>query len=122
MSSEQLIDLVDRYSAHNYHPLPVVVASAEGVWVQDAEGKRYMDMLAAYSALNFGHRHPALIEACKRQLDRVTLTSRAFHSDQLGPEDLIRTCELDRDAQCSLRAVSPDHQMCRRDHGPVGEH
>jgi len=79
------IAVVDRYSAHNYHPLPVVVAEAEGAWVTDVEGKRYLDMLAAYSAVNFGHRHPALIQAAKDELDRVTLTSRAFHNDQFGP-------------------------------------
>ncbi|MEX1264476.1 MAG: ornithine--oxo-acid transaminase [Actinomycetota bacterium] len=78
------IDLVERYSAHNYHPLPVVVAEAEGAWVTDVEGDRYLDMVAAYSALNFGHRHPGLIAAAHAQLDRVTLTSRAFHNDQLG--------------------------------------
>ncbi|QTZ96175.1 ornithine--oxo-acid transaminase [Streptomyces auratus AGR0001] len=70
--------------AHNYHPLPVVVARAEGVWVEDVEGNRYLDMLAGYSALNFGHRHPALIEAAHRQLDQLTLTSRAFHNDRLA--------------------------------------
>ncbi|MFF1448998.1 ornithine--oxo-acid transaminase [Streptomyces sp. NPDC058274] len=70
--------------AHNYHPLPVVVARAEGTWVEDVEGRRYLDMLAGYSALNFGHRHPALVEAAHRQLDRLTLTSRAFHNDQLA--------------------------------------
>jgi ornithine--oxo-acid transaminase len=79
------LELVEQVSAHNYHPLPVVVAEADGIWVTDVEGKRYLDMLAAYSALNFGHRHPALIEAAKEQLDRVTLTSRAFHNDQMGP-------------------------------------
>ena len=79
------LELVERVSAHNYHPLPVVVAEADGVWVTDVEGRRYLDMLAAYSALNFGHRHPALIAAAKEQLDRVTLTSRAFHNDQMGP-------------------------------------
>jgi ornithine--oxo-acid transaminase len=79
------LELVDQVSAQNYHPLPVVVAEAEGVWVTDVEGNRYLDMLAAYSALNFGHRHPALIAAAKDQLDRVTLTSRAFHNDQMGP-------------------------------------
>ncbi|UJB46705.1 ornithine--oxo-acid transaminase [Streptomyces sp. A1-5] len=70
--------------AHNYHPLPVVISRAEGVWVEDVEGRRYLDMLAGYSALNFGHRHPALIEAAHRQLDALTLTSRAFHHDRLG--------------------------------------
>ncbi|MBV7246528.1 ornithine--oxo-acid transaminase [Streptomyces sp. MW-W600-10] len=70
--------------AHNYHPLPVVVARAEGCWVEDVEGRRYLDLLAGYSALNFGHRHPALIEAAHRQLDELTLTSRAFHHDRLA--------------------------------------
>src|SRR5687768_18478697 len=76
---------VDRYSAHNYHPLPVVLERGEGVWVWDVDGRRYLDMLSAYSALNQGHRHPAIIRAAKAQLDRVTLTSRAFHNDQMGP-------------------------------------
>jgi ornithine--oxo-acid transaminase len=77
--------LSDAHSAHNYHPLPVVIAEAEGAWVTDTEGRRYLDMLAAYSALNFGHRHPALVAAAQRQLDRVTLVSRAFEHDQFGP-------------------------------------
>ena len=77
-------ELVERYSAHNYHPLPVVLTQGEGAWVTDSDGKRYLDLLSAYSALNFGHRHPRLIEATKRQLDKLTLTSRAFHNDQFG--------------------------------------
>ena len=77
--------LVAEHSAHNYDPLPVVVATAQGAWVTDVEGRRYLDCLAGYSALNFGHRHPALVAAAHRQLDRVTLTSRAFGNDQLGP-------------------------------------
>lgn len=83
--SEQLIEQTERYGARNYHPLPIVVSEAEGVWVKDPEGNRYMDMLSAYSAVNQGHRHPKIVEALKRQADRVTLTSRAFHNDQLGP-------------------------------------
>ncbi|MFB8757848.1 ornithine--oxo-acid transaminase [Streptomyces nigra] len=83
-SSADLIRAEEPVLAHNYHPLPVVVASAEGSWVEDVEGRRYLDMLAGYSALNFGHRHPALIEAAHRQLDRLTLTSRAFHNDRLA--------------------------------------
>ncbi|WBQ03569.1 ornithine--oxo-acid transaminase [Kribbella sp. CA-293567] len=79
------IVLEETYGAHNYHPLPVTVATAEGVWVTDTSGRRYLDCLAGYSALNFGHRHPALIAAATEQLGRVTLTSRAFHHDQLGP-------------------------------------
>jgi len=91
------IDLVERYAAHNYHPLPIVVSTASGVWVEDADGKRYMDMLAAYSAVNFGHGNPLLVEAAKQQLDRVTLTSRAFYNDQLGPfcEDLAELCGME---------------------------
>ncbi|MFI0906639.1 ornithine--oxo-acid transaminase [Streptomyces sioyaensis] len=83
-SSAELIQAEGPVLAHNYHPLPVVVARAEGVWVEDVEGRRYLDMLAGYSALNFGHRHPALIEAAHRQLDHLTLTSRAFHNDRLA--------------------------------------
>ncbi|MCU1628947.1 MAG: ornithine-oxoacid aminotransferase [Pseudonocardia sp.] len=77
--------LMAEHSAHNYHPLPVVIADGQGVWVTDVEGRRYLDFLAGYSALNFGHRHPVLTAAAHRQLDRVTLTSRAFGNDQLGP-------------------------------------
>lgn len=80
-----LIDQEDRHLAHNYHPLPVVITSGEGAWVTDVDGRRYLDCLAAYSAVNFGHRHPEIIAAAAAQLGRVTLTSRAFHSDQLGP-------------------------------------
>ncbi|MEU0255204.1 ornithine--oxo-acid transaminase [Streptomyces sp. NPDC006184] len=83
-TSDDLIRAEEPVLAHNYHPLPVVVARAEGSWVEDVEGNRYLDMLAGYSALNFGHRHPALIEAAHRQLDRLTLTSRAFHNDRLA--------------------------------------
>jgi len=83
---------VDRYSAHNYHPLPVVIERGEGVWVWDVDGNRYLDMLSAYSALNQGHRHPAIIEAAKAQLETLTLTSRAFHNDQMGPF-LKKLCE-----------------------------
>lgn len=80
-----IIDLTDKYGAKNYHPLPIVLVEGEGVWVTDADGNRYMDMLSAYSALNHGHRHPRLIRALKEQADKITLTSRAFHSEQLGP-------------------------------------
>ncbi|GLX51009.1 ornithine--oxo-acid transaminase [Streptomyces hygroscopicus subsp. hygroscopicus] len=83
-TSDDLIRAEEPVLAHNYHPLPVVVARAEGAWVEDVEGRRYLDMLSGYSALNFGHRHPALIEAAHRQLDQLTLTSRAFHNDRLA--------------------------------------
>jgi len=84
-TNQDFISLEDEVAAHNYSPLPVVVASAEGARVTDVEGNEYIDALAGYSALNFGHRHPDLVQAAKDQLDRATLTSRAFHNDQLGP-------------------------------------
>ncbi|MBX3395135.1 MAG: ornithine--oxo-acid transaminase [Phycisphaerae bacterium] len=79
------LKVVDAYSAHNYHPLPIIVESGEGCWVTDVDGNRYLDMLAAYSALNFGYSNDRLIAAATKQLNKVTLTSRAFHNDQLGP-------------------------------------
>lgn len=82
--AQELMQLTERYGANNYHPLPIVIAKAEGVWVEDTEGKRYMDMLSAYSAVNQGHRHPKIIDALQQQARKVTLTSRAFHNDQLG--------------------------------------
>ena len=85
MNTQEHISLVEAHSAHNYKPLPVVLSRGEGVWVWDVDGKRYMDMLSGYSALNQGHRHPAIIKAAHDQLDKLTLTSRAFHNDQMGP-------------------------------------
>ncbi|ADG06631.1 ornithine aminotransferase [Kyrpidia tusciae DSM 2912] len=79
-----MIEREDRYGARNYDPLPVVLTKGEGVWVEDVEGRRYLDMLSAYSALNQGHRHPRIIQALKAQADRITLTSRAFYNDKLG--------------------------------------
>ena len=91
------IAIDDRYAAHNYSPLPVVAASAEGAWITDIEGRRYLDCLAAYSAVNFGHRNPEIIAAAHAQLDTVTLISRAFHSDRLGPfcQSLAELCNKD---------------------------
>lgn len=83
--SASVIEQTEKFGAHNYHPLPIVISEAEGVWVQDPEGNKYMDMLSAYSALNQGHRHPRIIQALIDQANRATLTSRAFHNDQLGP-------------------------------------
>ncbi|WML56532.1 ornithine--oxo-acid transaminase [Neobacillus sp. PS2-9] len=83
--STEIIEQTNKFGANNYHPLPIVIAKAEGVWVEGPEGNRYMDMLSAYSAVNQGHRHPKIIQALKDQADKVTLTSRAFHNDQLGP-------------------------------------
>ncbi|KMK74408.1 ornithine--oxo-acid transaminase [Alkalihalobacillus pseudalcaliphilus] len=84
MSTVDILKQTEKYGAHNYHPLPVVISEAKGVWVQDPEGNRYLDMLSAYSAVNQGHCHPKIIEALKAQAEKVTLTSRAFHNDQLG--------------------------------------
>ena len=83
--SEAHIELTESYAAHNYHPLRVVLAEGEGAWVTDVEGRRYLDCLAGYSALNFGHSHPRLVARAREQLGRLTLTSRAFYNDQLGP-------------------------------------
>lgn len=83
--SQEIIEQTNTFGAPNYLPLPIVISEAEGIWVKDPEGNRYLDMLSAYSAVNQGHRHPKIIQALKDQADRVTLTSRAFHSDQLGP-------------------------------------
>jgi ornithine--oxo-acid transaminase len=82
--SKELIEKTEKYGAKNYYPLPIVISKAEGVWVENPEGTRYMDMLSSYSALNQGHRHPKIIQALKHQADKVTLTSRAFHNDKLG--------------------------------------
>ncbi|MEM7115526.1 MAG: ornithine--oxo-acid transaminase [Chloroflexota bacterium] len=93
MNSQTYIELDNRYSAHNYHPLDVVIERAEGVWVYDVDGRKYLDCLAAYSAVNQGHCHPAILAAAQAQMGRVTLTSRAFRNDQMGPF-LRELCEL----------------------------
>lgn len=85
MQSSDYIDLENRFGAHNYHPLDVVVQRGEGVWVWDVEGRKYMDCLAAYSAVNQGHCHPVILSALRDQAEKCTLTSRAFYNDQLGP-------------------------------------
>ncbi|WP_103105446.1 ornithine--oxo-acid transaminase [Brevibacillus reuszeri] len=82
--TQVVIDQTEKFGARNYNPLPIVISKAEGVWVEDPEGNKYLDMLSAYSALNQGHRHPRIIQALKDQADKVTLTSRAFYNDQLG--------------------------------------
>ena len=83
MNTKEYIALEEKYGAHNYHPLDVVIEKAEGVWVYDVDGKKYLDCLAAYSAVNQGHCHPRIIKVLKDQADKVTLTSRAFRNDQL---------------------------------------
>ncbi len=96
-STEAAIAVDGRYVAHNYSPLPVVATSADGVWVTDVEGRRYLDCLAAYSAVNFGHRNPEITAVAHAQLDSLTLVSRAFHSDRLGPfcQALAELCGKD---------------------------
>ena len=84
-NSTYYMHLEEEYGAHNYHPIPVVISRAEGVWVWDPEGRKYMDCLSSYSAVNQGHRHPRVIAALREQAERLTLTSRAFHNDRLGP-------------------------------------
>ncbi|MFI1885589.1 ornithine--oxo-acid transaminase [Streptomyces jumonjinensis] len=100
-ASESAIAAAEAHSAHNYHPLPVVVATAEGAWMTDVEGRRYLDMLAGYSALNFGHGNRRLIDAAKAQLERVTLTSRAFHHDRFA-DFCTQLAEL-----CGMEMVLP---------------
>ncbi|MEU6082267.1 ornithine--oxo-acid transaminase [Streptomyces sp. NPDC047108] len=100
-TTERSIAAAEAHSAHNYHPLPVVVASAEGAWMTDVEGRRYLDMLAGYSALNFGHGNRRLIDAAKAQLERVTLTSRAFHHERFA-DFCTQLAEL-----CGMEMVLP---------------
>ena len=92
-SSKELIEIGDKYGAHNYHPLPVVLERGEGIWVWDVEGKKYLDFLSCYSAVNQGHCHPRLVKAMTEQASKLCLTSRAFHNDRLGPF-LTQLCEL----------------------------
>ncbi|MCX7943208.1 MAG: ornithine--oxo-acid transaminase [Deltaproteobacteria bacterium] len=97
MTGKEIIDMTEEYGAHNYHPLPVVLTRGKGVWVWDSEGKKYIDMLSCYSALNHGHRHPRLIKAVKDQIKKITLTSRAFYNEQLGPlcKELAELCNME---------------------------
>ncbi len=97
MTGKEIMDMTEEYGAHNYHPLPVVLTRGKGIWVWDSEGKKYIDMLSCYSALNHGHRHPELIKAVKEQLKKITLTSRAFYNDQLGPfcKELAELCGME---------------------------
>ena len=93
MDAKDYIEIEGKYGAHNYHPLPVVISKAKGVWVWDVEGKKYMDMLSSYSAINQGHLHPRIVQAAVDQMGRVSLTSRAFSNDRMGPF-LKKLCEL----------------------------
>jgi ornithine--oxo-acid transaminase len=130
LTSTEHLELTERRAAHNYHPLPVVLNHGEGAWVTDLEGERYLDCLAGYSALNFGHRHPRLIARAQQQLSRLTLTSRAFYNDQLGPfadalgdlvgkemilpmnsgaEAVETAVKVARKWGCQVKGVAPDH-------------
>ncbi len=93
MKTAKYIEIEERYGAHNYHPLDIVIKKAEGVWVEDVEGNRYIDFLAAYSAVNQGHCHPRILKAMRNQAKKCTLTSRAFRNDQL-PHFCKEICEL----------------------------
>jgi ornithine--oxo-acid transaminase len=93
MDTARYLEEAERYSAHNYHPLPVVLTRGEGIWVWDVEGRRYVDMLSAYSAVNQGHAHPRIVQALIEQAQRLPLTSRAFHNDRMG-SFLKRLCEI----------------------------
>lgn len=112
------IELERRWGAHNYHPLPIVVARAEGPWVYDVEGRRYLDCLSAYSAVNPGHCHPRILRALKRQAERVTLTSRAFHNDQLPAfcRELAELCRMEMvlPMNSGAEAVETGIKACRR--------
>ena len=101
-SSQQAINLEDKYGAHNYHPLPVVLSRGEGIYVWDVEGKKYFDYLSAYSAVNQGHCHPKIIDALESQGKKLTLTSRAFYNDILGDYEKYITEYFGYDKVCLL--------------------
>lgn len=100
-TTQDYLNEADRYAARNYHPLPVVLSRGEGVWVWDVDGNKYMDMLASYSAVNQGHCHPKIVAALKTQAEKLTLTSRAFHNDQMGPF-MKKLCEMTGFSKCLL--------------------
>ncbi len=118
MNSQELMSLEDQYGAHNYHPLPVVLAKGEGVYVWDAEGKKYFDFLSAYSAVNQGHCHPKIIGALQNQANTLTLTSRAFYNDKLGPYEKYMTEYFGYDKilpiNTGVEAVETAIKLCRK--------
>ena len=101
MKPEDYITREEKYGAHNYHPLPVVLRRGEGVFVWDVEGKRYFDFLSGYSALSQGHCHPKIVKALMEQAERLTLVSRAFHADILG-EYMEFTCKFFRSEEAHV--------------------
>lgn len=117
-SSQKAIELEDKYGAHNYHPLPVVLARGEGVYVWDVEGKKYFDFLSAYSAVNQGHSHPYIVNALKEQAEKLTLTSRAFYNDVLGPYEKYITEYFGFDKVLPMNtgaeAVETAIKLCRK--------
>ncbi len=118
ISSEEIIGLENKYGAHNYHPLPVVLSRGEGVYVWDVEGKKYYDFLSAYSAVNQGHCHPKIVNAMTQQAQTLTLTSRAFYNDQLGPYEQYLTTYFDFDKVLPMNtgaeAVETALKLCRK--------
>ena len=118
LSSQQAMDLEDKYGAHNYHPLPVVISKGEGVYVWDAEGKKYYDFLSAYSAVNQGHCHPRIVKAMTDQAQRLTLTSRAFYNDVLGQYEkyAAETFHFDKllPMNTGAEAVETALKLCRK--------
>jgi ornithine--oxo-acid transaminase len=119
-TSKDFIKIESEYGAHNYHPIPVVISKAKGSWVWDVEGKKYLDCLSAYSAVNQGHIHPKIVQAVKDQLDRVALTSRAFHNDRMGPylQRLLEVCgegfDMALPMNTGAEAVETAIKMARR--------
>ncbi len=118
LGSKELMALEDQYGAHNYHPLPVVLSRGEGVYLWDVEGKRYYDFLSAYSAVNQGHCHPRIVQALREQAGRLTLTSRAFYNDRLGPYEQYVTSYFGYDRvlpmNTGVEAVETALKLCRK--------
>ena len=118
MSSQELMSIEDKYGAHNYHPLPAVLSRGEGVYVWDVEGKKYFDFLSAYSAVNQGHCHPRIISALKEQAETLTLTSRAFYNDKLGPYEKYMSEYFKYDKvlpiNSGVEAVETALKLCRK--------
>ena len=116
--TEEIINLENKYGAHNYHPLPVVLSRGEGVYVWDVEGKKYYDFLSAYSAVNQGHCHPKIVHAMVTQAQTLTLTSRAFFNDQLGPYEkyITETFGFDKvlPMNTGAEAVETALKLCRK--------
>ena len=118
LTSQQAIDLENKYGAHNYHPLPVVLSRGEGVYVWDVEGKKYYDFLSAYSAVNQGHCHPTIVNAMIKQVQTLTLTSRAFYNDMLGQFEAYVTNYFGYDKVLPMNtgaeAVETALKICRK--------